>query len=100
MADLCFSVKVRGPGGKQAEVSVHPSMTIAELKTLIEKHLSLPVSRQRLIAQGKMLKDAETVAQTKLQPGFVVQIIVSDQGPQSMGREESEAEDTRPPSQM
>lgn len=100
MADLSFCVKVRGPGGKQAEVSVRPSMTIAELKTLVELHLSLPVSQQRLIAQGKMLKDAETVAQAKLQPGFVVQIVASEPGPQPIGREESEAEDTRPPSQM
>ena len=100
MSEACFLVKVRGPGGQQAEVPVHSKMTIAELKARIETRLSISVSKQRLITQGKLLKDGETVEQSKLQPGFVVQIVVSEAPVQAIGREESEAEDARSPSQM
>ena len=100
MSEAHFSVKVRGPGGKQAEVPVYSTMPIEQLKALIETHLGISVSQQRLIAQGKMLKDGETIGQARLQPGFVVQIVVSEPSPQSLRREESEAEDSHPSSQM
>lgn len=93
-------MKVRGPAGKQVEVQVHSSMTIGEVKSVIETHFAVSVTRQRLIAQGKQLKDAETVSQAKLQPGFVVQLLVSEPPVQDTERTETEPEDSRPPSQM
>lgn len=96
-----FAIKVRQHGAKQVELRIHAGMLVSDLKQLISQHFDAPPQRQKLIAQGKLLRDTDTVQQAQLQEGFVVQLIINSAEPQRAERgEDREAEDSRQSSSM
>lgn len=75
-----FAIKVRH-FQSQMELEVTGDTTISQIKDMIAPRLSLSVLEQRLISQGKVLSDTDTVQQAKLQPGFVLQVVKKDLTP-------------------
>lgn len=68
-----FSIKAR-LSATQVDISVTSDTTIREIKSDIESQLQVPVPNQKLICQGKVLQDSDTVHTAQLQPGFVLQV--------------------------
>jgi len=54
---------------------INPSFTILQLKEEISKKYKIPIDRQRLIFQGKFLKENEKLSFYKITDGCVVQLI-------------------------
>ena len=92
-----FPVKVRHHSSQQVEIYINPSTRISELKMLIEQSFAIPPCRQRLISQGKLLNDSDTATEAKLQPGFVIQLLISSPvPPPPLPVEERDLEEARP----
>ena len=69
-----FKLKIRPNNQGQFEVLVSPEATVFDLKKIIESHCSIPASQQRLITQGKLLRDDLKLNSYKLSEGHVVQL--------------------------
>ena len=76
-----FKLKVRLNGSSQFEVFVTSGMLVSELKTIITSYTNIPPEQQKLICQGKLLKDELSMSLSKLSEGFVVQLSVQSQNP-------------------
>lgn len=70
-------INIKSSGDSKHEVTVDPTSTIEELKTIISASTDVAPERQRLIYSGKVLKDAETVASYKIQNGHTVHLVKS-----------------------
>ena len=89
-----FSIKAR-LSATQVDISVTPSTTIRQIKDDIETHLQVPVPEQKLICQGKVLRDSDTVETAKLEPGFVLQVAQNRLEPRDVASQVTET-DLRP----
>ena len=56
-------------------LKINQSLTIIQLKEEISKKYNIPKDKQRLIFQGKFLKDNETLSFYKITDGCVIQLI-------------------------
>ena len=56
-------------------LKINQSLTIIQLKEEISKKYNIPKDKQRLICQGKFLKDNETLSFYKITDGCVIQLI-------------------------
>ncbi len=56
-------------------LKINQSLTIIQLKEEISKNYNIPKDKQRLIFQGKFLKDNETLSFYKITDGCVIQLI-------------------------
>jgi ubiquilin len=56
-----MKITFRLSSGGKFELDFAPSITILELKELIEKEQNIPANQQRLIYKGRILKDPQTV---------------------------------------
>ena len=77
MSEEYFNIKVRTLKSSQFELSVNDQMPVSKLKLLISDHTKIPVERQRLIYQGKMLKLDSSLSDYKLAQEHVVQLLSS-----------------------
>jgi ubiquilin len=68
---IALTVKVVGKG-QDLKVSIEPSASVAELKRKVEEVSEVPLKEQRLIFQGKMLKDDKTLDVYKLADGQTI----------------------------
>ena len=91
----CFKLKIRPNGRSQFEVLATSEMLVSELKAIITSFCQIPTSQQKLICQGKLLKDDVPLSFYKLADGYVLQLsiqtqerISSDQAESSTGRRE------------
>lgn len=89
-----FSIKAR-LSATQVDISVTPNTTIRQIKDDIEFHLQVPVLEQKIICQGKVLRDSDTVEAAKLEPGFVLQVAKIALEPRDVASQVSET-DLRP----
>lgn len=69
-----FFIKAR-LAQQQVELRVSDDTTGREIKQMIGASLSLRPEEFRLISQGKVIGDEDTVHKAKLRPGFVVQAV-------------------------
>ncbi|ODV82472.1 uncharacterized protein CANTADRAFT_88365 [Suhomyces tanzawaensis NRRL Y-17324] len=74
---MSLSITIKSSGGTKYEVSIDPSITVAELKTAVAEKLGIEAERQRLIYSGKVLKDTETVESYKIQDGHTIHLVKS-----------------------
>lgn len=56
-----MKISLRLSSGETFGVTIDPTITILELKELIEQEQKIPASQQRLIYKGRILKDPQTV---------------------------------------
>lgn len=70
-----ITITIKSSGDAKYEVSVDPSVTVADLKKEIAEKALVPADSQRLIYSGKVLKDTDTVASYKIQTGHTVHMV-------------------------
>ncbi|OMJ66429.1 hypothetical protein SteCoe_36723 [Stentor coeruleus] len=69
-----FNVKIRENSQRQFELRVSSSMLVSELKSSISSICKIPISQQKLISSGKLLKDDFPLSFYKLNDGHVIQL--------------------------
>ena len=69
-----FRLKIRPNCRGQFDMTVNPEMLISEVKSKIASICQIPVSQQRLISNGKLLKDNQKLSFYKVSEGHVIQL--------------------------
>jgi hypothetical protein len=92
-ASEMISIKVRTLDATQFEIQVHSSMTVADLKEIISVRTQVPADRQRLIYQGKLLKNPDTLDVYRIGHGHVLQLVANTQQVEELPREEENRQD-------
>lgn len=72
-----LNITVKSSGDKKYSVSISPQATILELKEKIATESDVPAGNQRLIYSGRVLKDADTVENYKIQSGHTIHLVRS-----------------------
>ena len=68
-----FEIKVRLlQGTEETMIKVREMETIANLKSKLSSVMNVPVQQQRLIYQGWILTDDQTVKDSKIKPDTIV----------------------------
>lgn len=70
--------------GGEHEIDVEPSDKIQIIKEKLEEIEGIPLQQQRLIYQGKKLKDDQTINSYKLKGGTVIHLVVALRGGMSV----------------
>ena len=75
--DAPITFNVKSNNDTKYTITISLSATVADLKEKLstKEFADLPVERQRLIYSGRVLKDAETLASYKIQPGNTVHLV-------------------------
>lgn len=73
-------VKVLTLTGDEIEVNTDPNDTIQVLKEKLEERQGIAVDQQRLIYQGKKLKDENTLKSYKIIAGSILHLVVALRG--------------------
>lgn len=66
--------------GGEHEIDVEPTDKIETIKEKLEEIEGIPLQQQRLIYQGKKLKDDQTINSYKLKGGTVIHLVVALRG--------------------
>lgn len=66
--------------GEESELEVDHDDKISQVKEKLEERVGIPIVQQRLIFQGKQLKDDKTISSYKLQGGAVLHLVVALRG--------------------
>ena len=56
-----IKVNARTLDGRSREIKILASATVLQLKQRLEKDINMPASRQRIIYQGRVLKDTHVL---------------------------------------
>ncbi|XP_044747473.1 ubiquitin-like protein 1 [Coccinella septempunctata] len=66
--------------GEEKTIDVEPSDKILNIKQKLEEKEGIPPDQQRLIYQGKQLKDDKSVSCYKLKAGTVLHLVIALRG--------------------
>ncbi|CDK27841.1 unnamed protein product [Kuraishia capsulata CBS 1993] len=72
-----LTLSYRSSGDKKYQLSVPRTVTIAELKALVEAESEIPADRQKLIYSGKVLKDGDPLSTYNVQSGHTIHLVKS-----------------------
>lgn len=56
------------------------NVLVSDLKRAVSEVAGVPADRQRLIFRGAVLKDEKTLAEYRMESGFVIHLVVSPEG--------------------
>jgi hypothetical protein len=73
-------IKVKTLTGKEVEVDIEPSDTVARIKERVEEKEGIPPAQQRLIYAGKQMTDDKTAADFGMEGGSVVHLVLALRG--------------------
>ncbi|KAG7571329.1 hypothetical protein FFLO_00681 [Filobasidium floriforme] len=73
-------LKVKLLTGREIEIDVEPSMTVAEAKKRVEAKSAIPPAQQRLIFAGKAMQDDKKLSDFKLEGGSTIHLVLSLRG--------------------
>jgi len=76
-----LSLVIRTLDDQEVQVSTNSNATISDLKVEIEEHTNIPIESQRLLHQGKLLRDNTFISETSLQNSsevFLVSYLTHD----------------------
>jgi ubiquilin len=74
-----LSFTVKGASETKYDITLASTKTVADLKTKLStsEYADVPPERQRLIYSGRVLKDGETLASTKIKNGHTIHLVKS-----------------------
>jgi len=78
--DDAISINVKTLSGKIMSLVVDPEDTIRELKEYLEERSGVPAIQQRLIFRGKQVGDARTLAESQVETGSVLHLVLALRG--------------------
>eukprot|EP01080_Neovahlkampfia_damariscottae_P011940 gene11940-5341_t len=79
---MSINIKVRTLDSNELQLTVQKDMLIKDLKQLIFSRSSIPVQRQRLIFQGRVLVDEKNITEYKIDEGHVLHMVAMPEQPQ------------------
>ena len=77
---LKMLIKVVTLTGEEKLIDVEPSDKIISIKEKLEEREGIPPEQQRLIHQGKQLKDDRTIESYKFKGGAILHLVVALRG--------------------
>lgn len=89
-----FTIQIKTMTGLLHSITVHPSMTVMELKTQIEKISQYTPDQQRIIYSGKQLSDDKQLKDYSIQPDSTLHLMIRLRG--GMFHETSSRKDMEP----
>jgi hypothetical protein len=75
-----FTIQVKSMTGRLHAITVNPSMTVLELKCLIEKVEHYSPDQQRIVYCGKQLSDEKQLKDYPIQPDVTIHLIIRLRG--------------------
>jgi hypothetical protein len=75
-----FTVQVKTMTGRLHTITVRPSMTVMEVKYLIEKVEQYAPDQQRIVYCGKQLSDEKQLQDYSIQPDVTIHLIIRLRG--------------------
>jgi hypothetical protein len=75
-----FTIQVKSMTGRLHAITVNPSMTVLELKSLIEKVEQYAPDQQRIVYSGKQLSDEKQLKDYSIQPDVTIHLIIRLRG--------------------
>jgi len=75
-----FPIQVKTMTGLLHTITVNPSMTVLELKCLIEKIENYTPDQQRIVYCGKQLSDEKQLKDYPIQPNVTIHLIIRLRG--------------------
>jgi len=88
-----FTIQIKTMTGLLHSITVHPSMTVMELKKQIEKIEKYTPDQQRIVYSGKQLSDDKYLKDYPIQPDATLHLIIRLRGGmfhESSGRKDME----------
>ena len=75
-----FTIQVKTMTGLLHNITVFPSMTVLELKCIIEKIENYTPDQQRIVYCGKQLSDEKQIKDYSIQPDVTIHLIIRLRG--------------------
>lgn len=75
-------IKVKTLTGKEIEIDIEPTDTIARIKERVEEREGIPPVQQRLIFAGKQMSDDRTAREFNIEGGSVLHLVLALRGGQ------------------
>ncbi|CAB4401193.1 ubiquitin [Rhizophagus irregularis] len=73
-------IKVKTLTGKEIEIDIEGSDTVAKIKERVEEKEGIPPAQQRLIYAGKQLTDEKTAEDSGILAGEVLHLVLALRG--------------------
>lgn len=73
-------IKVKTLTGKEIEIDIEPTDTIARIKERVEEREGIPPVQQRLIFAGKQMSDDRTAREFNIEGGSVLHLVLALRG--------------------
>lgn len=93
-------VNVKTISGEVKSLTVSQQITVGDFKTKVLESFNVPIDRQRLICQGKLLKDEHLLSEYVKDDGQTVHLMVKADGPPSGPQQSSNPPPQAAPSGM
>ena len=77
---LCPQIKVKTLTGKEIEIDIEPSDTVARIKERVEEKEGIPPPQQRLIFGGKQMSDDKKAQDYNIEGGTVLHLVLALRG--------------------
>jgi len=73
-------LRVQTLSGKQMFITLNQDDTIAKVKSGVEEKEGIPVAQQRLVHRGKVVNDAVTLKEGKIEDGDTIHLVLALRG--------------------
>lgn len=73
----CFQIYIKTLTGKLTKYDVELNDTIKTIKNKINNKENIPVNNQRLVFNGKVLKDDKTISYYNIQENDIINLVIS-----------------------
>jgi len=77
LSDNILNIKIKTLDNSLHEFTVTKETSVADLKNKIAAKINVPVNRQRIIFQGKMLKNHDNMGAYKIEDGHVLHLVAN-----------------------
>lgn len=75
-----MQIKIMTLTGEEHEIDIDPTERVLRIKEKLETIEGIPPSQQRLIFQGKKLKDDDHIFKYKIQRGSMLHLVIALRG--------------------
>ena len=71
---VIVKIKNMSDGGKMSALEVDPSLTVREVKSMIQEEVGMPLARQLLHYEGRLLSDTDTLTDCSIKTGCTLEL--------------------------
>lgn len=74
-----ININIKSSSDKKFIIAIETEKTVSDLKAAIAEQTQVPAERQRLIYSGRVLKDNDTLTDSKIADGNTVHMVKGSQ---------------------